>query len=90
MLQGTATYSLHTLLCTAHFYRLNNLSIASRVHILEPQWNPSVEDQAIGRVLRLGQDKKVCVIRYVMKTTIEEASWRNESTICSNNDLTEF
>ena len=54
--------------------RINNLSVASRVHIIEPQWNPSVEDQAIGRVLRLGQEKKVCVIRYVMSRTIEEVS----------------
>ncbi|KAJ2988148.1 hypothetical protein NUW58_g4127 [Xylaria curta] len=51
---------------------LNNLSVASRVHILEPQWNPSIEDQAIGRVARLGQSKKVTVIRYIVKNTIEE------------------
>jgi hypothetical protein len=62
--------------CLTHCYncRLNNLSVASRVYILEPQWNPSVEDQAIGRVLRLGQDKQVCIIRYVTSGTIEEAS----------------
>ncbi|RYP47846.1 hypothetical protein DL768_006163 [Monosporascus sp. mg162] len=52
---------------------LNNLSVASRVHILEPQWNPYVEDQAIGRVFRLGQNKEVRVIRYIMETTVEES-----------------
>ncbi|KAI0155130.1 hypothetical protein GGR57DRAFT_464212 [Xylariaceae sp. FL1272] len=52
---------------------LNNLSVANRIHILEPQWNPSVEDQAIGRVIRLGQNKKVSVIRYIMARTIEES-----------------
>ncbi|KAK3684318.1 SNF2 family N-terminal domain-containing protein [Podospora appendiculata] len=52
---------------------LNNLSIASRVHILEPQWNPSVEDQAVGRIFRMGQAKNVSVIRYVMSKTIEES-----------------
>ncbi|KAE9373912.1 hypothetical protein N431DRAFT_466160 [Stipitochalara longipes BDJ] len=46
---------------------INNLSVASRVHILEPQWNPSVEDQAIGRVLRLGQDKKSVRNRQMVK-----------------------
>lgn len=51
---------------------LNNLSVASRIHLLEPQWNPSVERQAIGRVLRLGQDREVKVIRYIMKRSIEE------------------
>ncbi|PWY84198.1 hypothetical protein BO83DRAFT_395201 [Aspergillus eucalypticola CBS 122712] len=51
---------------------LNNLSVASRVHILEPQWNPSVESQAIGRALRWGQGKKTFVIRYVMEDTVEK------------------
>ncbi|KAK3377269.1 SNF2 family N-terminal domain-containing protein [Lasiosphaeria ovina] len=51
---------------------LNNLSVASRVHILEPQWNPYVEDQAIGRVFRMGQSKNVCVVRYMMETSVEE------------------
>ncbi|KAI1321680.1 SNF2 family N-terminal domain-containing protein [Xylariaceae sp. FL0255] len=50
---------------------LNNLSVASRIHILEPQWNPSVEKQAIGRVVRLGQDKEVTVIRYIVQNTLE-------------------
>ncbi|KAJ5415722.1 helicase [Penicillium sp. CMV-2018d] len=36
-----------------------NLASATRVHILEPQWNPMIEQQAIGRALRLGQTKKV-------------------------------
>jgi len=52
--------------------RLNKLSVASRVHILEPQWNPYVEDQAIGRVFRMGQSKNVCAVRYVMETSVEE------------------
>ncbi|KAI4859476.1 SNF2 family N-terminal domain-containing protein [Hypoxylon rubiginosum] len=52
---------------------LNQLSIANQIHLLEPQWNPSVESQAIGRVIRLDQKKKVTVIRYVAKSTIEES-----------------
>lgn len=63
---------------------LNELSVASRIHLLEPQWNPSVEGQAIGRVFRLGQVNKVCVIRYIMKTTIEEASLANTTNIDVN------
>ncbi len=41
---------------------------------MEPQWNPSVESQAIGRVLRLGQEKRVKVIRYIMTNTVEQVS----------------
>ncbi|KAI1130798.1 SNF2 family N-terminal domain-containing protein [Nemania abortiva] len=54
---------------------LNNLSVENRVHILEPQWNPAIEDQAIGRVARLGQTQKVTVVRYVVKNTIEEVTY---------------
>lgn len=49
-----------------------NLTIANRIHILEPQWNPSIEKQAIGRILRLGQEKQITIIRYIMNGTVEE------------------
>ena len=48
-----------------------NLTIANRIYILEPQWNPSTERQAIGRAPRPGQQNQVTVIRYVVKDTIE-------------------
>jgi SNF2 family DNA or RNA helicase len=54
--------------------RLNNLSIASRIYLLEPQWNPSVENQAIGRIFRLGQERPVTVVRYIVDKTIEDVS----------------
>jgi SWI/SNF-related matrix-associated actin-dependent regulator of chromatin subfamily A3 len=40
---------------------------------MEPQWNPTLESQAIGRVLRIGQQKQVTVVRYCVKNTVEEA-----------------
>lgn len=49
-----------------------NLTVASRIHLIEPQWNPMVEVQAIGRAHRYGQTKKVLVFRYIMEGTIEE------------------
>jgi len=49
-----------------------NLATANRVFIFEPQWNPKVEDQAIGRALRLGQEQSVQVIRYMVKGSIEQ------------------
>ena len=41
-----------------------NLFTASRIHVIEPQWNPAVESQAIGRAVRLGQTRECTVIRY--------------------------
>ncbi|KAI8213049.1 SNF2 family domain-containing protein [Colletotrichum sp. SAR 10_76] len=48
-----------------------NLTCANRVFVVELQWNPSVENQAIARAIRLGQGKKVLVTRYVIKDTVE-------------------
>jgi SWI/SNF-related matrix-associated actin-dependent regulator of chromatin subfamily A3 len=47
---------------------------ANRVFIVEPQWNPSVENQAIARALRLGQKQPVLVTRYVVGHTVEQVS----------------
>lgn len=49
-----------------------NLTVANKVHLVEPQWNPAVEEQAIARALRMGQTRQVTITRYVMKTTIEQ------------------
>lgn len=49
-----------------------NLTAASRVYLMDPWWNPSVEHQAVDRIHRLGQTKPVYTIRFVAKDTIEE------------------
>ncbi|KUL90889.1 hypothetical protein ZTR_00700 [Talaromyces verruculosus] len=49
-----------------------NLKSVNRVFIIEPQWNPAVESQAIARAIRLGQTEQVLVIRYRVKASIEE------------------
>lgn len=49
-----------------------NLTAATRIFIFEPQWNPSVERQAIARAIRIGQEKSVHVTRYVIKNTVEQ------------------
>ncbi|ORY16159.1 SNF2 family N-terminal domain-domain-containing protein [Clohesyomyces aquaticus] len=49
-----------------------NLATANRVFIVEPQWNPSVENQAVARALRLGQENSVQVTRYVINKTVEQ------------------
>jgi SWI/SNF-related matrix-associated actin-dependent regulator of chromatin subfamily A3 len=49
-----------------------DLTVASRAYLLEPQWNPMLEEQALSRVHRIGQTKPVTMIRYVMRNTFEE------------------
>ncbi|KAF2999264.1 hypothetical protein E8E13_003335 [Curvularia kusanoi] len=49
-----------------------NLAIANRVFIVEPQWNPSVENQAIARALRIGQKQPVHVTRYILHDSVEQ------------------
>ncbi len=59
MTTGTGAYGL-------------NLTAASRIFIMEPQWNPAVENQAVSRAIRFGQAESVQVIRYVIKGTVEQ------------------
>jgi SNF2 family DNA or RNA helicase len=49
-----------------------NLTAASRVVIVEPFWNPFVEEQAIDRVHRLNQPVDVKVFRLTVRNTVEE------------------
>ncbi len=49
-----------------------NLTAADHVFLLDPWWNPAVEDQAADRTHRIGQQKPVLVHRLVAKDTVEE------------------
>ncbi|POS77991.1 DNA repair protein RAD16 [Diaporthe helianthi] len=49
-----------------------NLTAATRVIIIEPFWNPFVEEQAIDRVHRLTQTVDVIVYKLTVKGTVEE------------------
>ena len=49
-----------------------DLTAANHAYLLEPQWNPMLEEQAMARVHRLGQKKAVRLVRLVMKDTFEE------------------
>lgn len=48
------------------------LTAADYVFVMDPWWNPAVEEQAIDRAHRIGQDRPVNVYRLVAKGTIEE------------------
>ncbi len=49
-----------------------NLTSADYVFLLDPWWNPAVENQALSRAHRIGQEKKVFVYRFITTNSIEE------------------
>ncbi|MBN1501798.1 MAG: DEAD/DEAH box helicase [Spirochaetes bacterium] len=49
-----------------------NLTSADYVFLFDPWWNPAVENQAVDRAHRIGQNKKVIVYRMIAKDTVEE------------------
>lgn len=49
-----------------------NLTKAEYVFLVDPWWNPAVENQAIDRAYRIGQENKVVAIRLITPDTIEE------------------
>lgn len=49
-----------------------NLTAADYCILLDPWWNPAVEQQAVDRTHRIGQTKPVFVYKMIAKNTIEE------------------
>lgn len=49
-----------------------NLTGADTIFLYDLWWNPAVEEQAIGRAHRIGQEKDVQVVRFITEGTIEQ------------------
>jgi SNF2 family DNA or RNA helicase len=49
-----------------------NLTVASKVYVMEPLYNPAAEAQAVDRVHRLGQKRAVEISRFIMRGSFEE------------------
>lgn len=47
------------------------LTCANHIIIMDPFWNPYVEDQAMGRAHRIGQEREVHVHRVLIEGTVE-------------------
>lgn len=52
-----------------------NLTMANKVFLMEPAWNPSIESQACDRVHRIGQTKPVSYTRYIVEESIEQTMY---------------
>lgn len=57
-----------------------NLTEADYVYLVDPWWNPAVENQAIDRVHRIGQTKKVIAVRLICPDTVEEKIMKMQAT----------
>ncbi|WP_225974449.1 DEAD/DEAH box helicase [Arachidicoccus ginsenosidivorans] len=49
-----------------------NLTAADYVYIVDPWWNPAIEQQAIDRTHRIGQTKNIFAYRMICKDTVED------------------
>lgn len=49
-----------------------NLTVASRIFLMDPWWNPAAEMQAIDRTHRIGQYKPIFATRFIIEDSIEE------------------
>ena len=58
-----------------------DLTAACRIHLMEPQWNPMAEEQALDRVHRIGQTQPVIATRYIVSESVEEVPVPHTSLI---------
>ncbi|MDC0253982.1 DEAD/DEAH box helicase, partial [Bacteriovoracales bacterium] len=49
-----------------------NLTAASYIFLMDPWWNPAIENQAIDRAHRIGQKNTLTIYRPIIKNSIEE------------------
>ena len=69
--QNHKDYSVFLISLKAGGFGLN-LTAAEYVFIIDPWWNPAIENQAIDRAYRIGQVKNVFSYKLISKNTIEE------------------
>jgi hypothetical protein len=53
------------------------------VFVLDPWWNPFVEDQAIARAHRIGQTEKVVAVKFIAKDTIDGLLEQKATGFCA-------
>jgi hypothetical protein len=57
-----------------------NLTAADYVYLVDPWWNPAIENQAIDRSYRIGQHKNVVAVRLICPNTVEEKMMELQQT----------
>merc|ERR1719234_2823977 len=49
-----------------------NLTTANHLLLLDPAWNPAIEEQCFDRIHRIGQTKETFIYKFITKNSIEE------------------
>lgn len=49
-----------------------DLTCANRVIFFDPWWNPQIESQARDRLHRIGQNREVTAIRFIVEDSVEQ------------------
>ena len=68
-----------------------NLTAADYVYIVDPWWNPAVEQQAIDRTHRIGQTQNIFAYRMICKDTVEDKIFncRNANALLAKELITD-
>ncbi|KAH7232564.1 SNF2 family N-terminal domain-containing protein [Fusarium solani] len=48
------------------------LTVATRAYLMEPHWNPTLEEQALARIHRIGQKREVTTVRFYVRDSFEQ------------------
>ncbi|KAF4437905.1 alpha-1,6-mannosyltransferase subunit [Fusarium austroafricanum] len=48
------------------------LTEATRAYLMEPHWNPTLEEQALARIHRIGQTREVTTVRFFVRDSFEQ------------------
>ncbi|KAF2470906.1 putative SWI/SNF-related matrix-associated actin-dependent regulator of chromatin subfamily A member 3-like 3, partial [Lindgomyces ingoldianus] len=74
MLSCGAVGWVHMLAWKAMRLTFLNLTVteASRAYLMEPHWNPTIEEQALARIHRIGQTRQVTTVRFHIRHSFEE------------------
>ncbi|KAF4967629.1 hypothetical protein FSARC_4824 [Fusarium sarcochroum] len=48
------------------------LTVATRAYLMEPHWNPTLEEQALARIHRIGQAREVTTVRFFVRDSFEQ------------------
>lgn len=48
------------------------LTVATRAYLMEPHWNPTLEEQALARIHKIGQTREVTTVRFYVRDSFEQ------------------